>query len=74
MKKPSGYALVTPAGNIVAETFNVDKECAESAAYDYLSATKPWAKSPKFWKRWDEFVAERERRRWYVEKVALVLW
>jgi hypothetical protein len=67
----SGFALVTPKGKILADTFDVDKEMAEAKAYDLLFARYTWPR--KYWKCWDGFIKERERRGWYVFPVKLRL-
>lgn len=67
----SGFALITPGGKIVAETFRAEKEYAEGAAFDHLHARYKWPE--QYWKRWDEFCKERERRGWYVFPVKLKL-
>jgi len=67
-----GYALRTPGGKMVAETFAVDKGDAEVLAYDYLSKTRAWAAKGEYWKQWDLFVAERERRGWVVQRIHLL--
>jgi hypothetical protein len=64
-----GYALITPGGKIVASTFNVEKDYAHSAAYDYLEARYRWPDA--YWKKWDEFIAECKRRGWIVVPVWL---
>lgn len=66
-----GFVLVTPSGRIVASTFAEDKEDAEHRAYEYLFALRTWPR--KYWKEWDKFIKERERRGWYVFPVRLRL-
>ena len=66
-----GYALFSPSLIVIPDTFDVDRENAESKAYDYLSRVSRWATDKKFWKQWDLFVAERQRRGWVVLPVGL---
>jgi hypothetical protein len=63
--------MVTPKGKILAETFDTDKSCAESKAYDLLFYRYRWPRA--YWKQWTAFKKERERRGWYVFPVKLRL-
>lgn len=64
-----GWALFTPSGKIIGETFARTKGEAEGHAYAYLSG-RPWTEG--FWKQWQPFVRQRERRGWIVRPVRLV--
>lgn len=66
-----GYVLVAPKGTIIAETFHEEKEEAEARAYTYLYSLYLWPR--KYWKQWDEFVTERERKKWIVRPAKVVL-
>jgi hypothetical protein len=65
----SAWALVSPSGKPVALTIRPAKREAEALAYTYLAHHKRWAAATHFWKQWDIFVAEREKRGWRVCKV-----
>jgi hypothetical protein len=66
-----GYVLTSPKGKIYPETFNEDKEMVEGMAYEHLSHYYAWPRA--YWKKWDEFVKERERRGWKVVPAKVVL-
>jgi len=66
-----GYAMVTPKGKILADTFDTDKASAEVRAYDMLFYKYQWPRD--YWKQWSEFQKERERRGWKVVPVKLRL-
>lgn len=65
-----GWALFTPTGKIVMETFGRTKGEVEGHAYAYLASTRDWPAA--FWKMWKPFVKQRERRGWYIRPVCLV--
>jgi hypothetical protein len=67
----SGFALVTPKGKILAETFDKDKDTAQVKAYDWLFNRYLWPR--QYWKQWNAFIKEAERRGWYVFPVKLRL-
>jgi hypothetical protein len=61
MTKPRVWVLRSPSGKLLPETVTCDYDTACSIAFNYLSH-KSWARP--FWKKWDEFIMERQRRRW----------
>lgn len=61
----TAYVLVSPGGLPVWGTLALDKHAAEGNAYSELQHTQ-WAQ--RYWKQWDAFIAERERRGWLVRK------
>ena len=66
-----GFVLVSPKGRHIICTFSADRETTEGIAFDYLDALYTWPKS--YWKQWDAFCQERERRRWKILPVKLVV-
>lgn len=70
MKRDEGWALFTPAGFPIAATFSQDLSTTQSLAFDYLQS-RSWARKPCWWKNWDGFVKERQKRGWDVCRVGL---
>lgn len=66
-----GWALFTPRGKVVPNTFGRTKGIAEGYAYNYMASTRDWPTA--FWMMWKPFVKQRERRGWFVKPVRLVL-
>lgn len=67
----TGYVLVSPSGRVVVETFDVEREMCEGLAFQHLNALYAWPR--KYWKQWEEFCTERERRGWKVRPAQVVL-
>ena len=68
---PKVYALTSPSGRVIKTTVSWDIRETQRMAYDYCKARSAWA--GKFWKQWDAFVRERNRRGWCVCSFEL-LW
>lgn len=66
-----GWVLTSPSGRAIEFTFDTDKDGSESKSFGYLYShlNKSWAKP--YWKQWDAFCAERERRGWRVVKAVV---
>lgn len=64
------FALESPSGTLIVSTVSADLETAQVRAFDFLYAKKAWAKP--FWKQWDLFIKERNKRGWHVRKVRLL--
>ncbi len=67
-----GWALASPGGRLIAETFDRAKGVVESCAYDYLRLRYDWARAPGYWKQVAAFREARERRGWCILRVRLV--
>jgi hypothetical protein len=74
-KRRDGFVLVSPSGMVLPGTFTIDKQQTEQIAFDFLSrcSRSKWAAHPRYWKQWDKFVAEREKRGWRVVPARVVL-
>ena len=66
-----GWVLVSPLGRIISGTFAECKDDVCTRAFDYLYKRYPWAHL--FWKNWDGFIEERNRRGWWVVRAEVHL-
>lgn len=73
IKHCHGYVLVSPKGQVLPETFSTDHEYACVNAYAWLASEGEGTWADAYYKKWDEFIRERQRRGWFVRECNLRL-
>ena len=66
-----GYALKTPKGKLLEETFSLDKHSCEGEAFYFMSTKLGPAWEKRFWKRWAPAQADIRLRGYRIVKVRL---